>query len=76
MIHTILLPLFVLFGIYYTFCTLISLTSNKLLLIFLTLNAILIQITFIDVILPYPIHFNTKYFYYTIPVSIMAQFLL
>ena len=76
MIHSIRFPLFGLFGIYYTFCTLISLTSNKLLLIFLTLIAIFIQITFIDLILPYPIHFITKYFITKIPVSIMAQILL
>ena len=61
MIHTILLPLFGLLGIYYTFCTLISFTSNRLLLIFPTLPAIFIQITFIDLILPYPIHFITQY---------------
>ena len=51
MIHTIILPLFGLFRIYYTFCTLISLTSNKVLLIFLTLPAVFIQITFTDLIL-------------------------
>ena len=62
MIHTIILPVFGLLGTHYTFCTLISLTSNKLLLIFLTLIAIFIQTTFMDLILPYPIHFNTHYF--------------
>ena len=70
MIHTIMLPLFGLFGIYYTFCTLISLTCNNVSLIFLTLLAIFIQITLIDLILPYPIHFNTKYFItlYVVPL--------
>ena len=61
MIHTIILPLLVLLGVYYTFCTLISLTYNSLLLVFLTLNAIFIQTTCNDIILPYPIHFNTQY---------------
>ena len=70
MIHTILLPLFGLCGIYYTFCTLISLTSNKVLLFLLILLAVFIQITFIDLIFPYPIHFDTKYFItqYLIPL--------
>ena len=63
MIHTIILPLAGLCGIYYTFCTLISLISNKVLLLLLTLLAVFIQITFIDLILPCPIHFDTKYFF-------------
>ena len=62
MIHTTILPLFGLFGIEYTFRTLSSLTPNKLLLIFLTLIAILFKLPFIDLILPYPNHFNTKNF--------------
>ena len=62
MIDTILLPLFGLFGKSYTFFTLFSLTSNNVLLILLTLLAIFIQFTFIDLILPYPIHSDTKYF--------------
>ena len=74
MIHTTIFLLFGRFGIYYTFCTLISLTSNTLLLIFFTLIAILIQITFIDLILPNSLQ-NTI-FYFTILVSPMEQFLL
>ena len=62
MIHTILLPFFGQCGIYYTFCTLLSLTSNKVLLLLLTLLAVFIQITFTHLILPYPIHFDTNYF--------------
>ena len=67
MIHTILLPLFGLFGFYYTLCTLILLTSNKLLLIVRTLNAIFIQILFIDLILPYTIHFIIFFTQYLFP---------
>ena len=60
MIHAIILPLFGLLGIYYTICTLLSLTSNKFLLILLTIITVFLQITFIDIILPYPINFFTK----------------
>ena len=61
MLHTLILPLFGLLGIYYTFCTLTLLTTNKVLLLFLTIFTILIQISFIDIIIPYPINFNTQY---------------
>ena len=60
-IHTIVLPLFGLLGIYYTICTLLSLTSNKFLLTFLTIITLFLQIMFIDLTLPYPIHFTTQY---------------
>ena len=43
--------LFGLLGIYYTICTLLSLTSNKFLLIVLTILTVFLQITFIDIIL-------------------------
>ena len=61
MIHAILLPLFGLLAICYTICTLISFTTNKVLLIILTTITVFLQITFIDLILPYPINFNTKH---------------
>ena len=63
MIHAIILPLFGLLGIYYTICTLLSLTSNKFLLILLTVLTVFLQITFIDIILPYPINFTTKHIF-------------
>ena len=61
MLHTLILPLFGLLGIYYTFCTLTLFTSNKVLLIILTILTILVQIAFVDIIIPYPINFNTQY---------------
>ena len=62
MLHSIILPHSGVCGIHYTFGHFISLTSSKVLLILLTLLAVFIQITFIGLILPYPIHFDTKYF--------------
>ena len=44
------------------FCTLTSLTLNKLILMFLTQIAIFVQTTFIDLIFPYPIPFNIQFF--------------
>ena len=63
MIQAIILPLFGIFGIYYTICTLLSLTSNKFLLLLLTLITVFLQIAFVDIILPYPINFNTKHIF-------------
>ena len=60
MITSLILPLFGLLNIYYNFCTLLSLISNKIMLIRYTAGVIYYQITFVDLILPYNTQSSTK----------------
>ena len=62
MITSLILPLFGLLNIYYKFCTLLSLKSNKFILFRYTVVVIYYQITFVDLILPYNTQLSTKYF--------------
>ena len=61
MLTSIKLPLFGLLSIYHTFCTLLQDIQNPLLLSLCTVLTILLQVIFIDQILPYNSQFNTKY---------------
>ena len=61
MLLNTILPLFELFGILFTFYTLIAYISNKILLLLCTLLAISLQILFVDHFLPYHTHFDTEY---------------
>ena len=61
MLTSIVLPLFGLLSIYYTFYTLIQYVHNPFLLFVSTVLTILLQVVFIDQILPYNPQFNTKY---------------
>ena len=70
MLTSIVLPLFGLLSIYYTFYTLIHYIQNPILLFLSTVLTIFLQVVFIDQILPYNSQFNTKYllFQYTYPL--------
>ena len=61
MLTSIVLPLFGLLSIYYTFYTLIQYTQNPILLFISTALTNFLQDVFIDQILPYNSQFNTKY---------------
>ena len=61
MLTSIVLPLFGLLSIYHTFCTLITYIPKKFLLLFSSILTIVLQIVFVDQILPYNSKFNTKY---------------
>ena len=61
MLTSIILPLFGLLSIYHTFCTLLQYIQNPLLLSFCAVHTILIQVIFVDQILPYNSQFNTKH---------------
>ena len=60
MLTSIVLPLFGLLSIYYTFYTLIQYIRNPFLLFLCTVLTIFLQVVFIDQILPYNSQFNTK----------------
>ena len=60
MLTSLILPLFGLLGIYYTFHTLIQNIHNPFLLFLCTVLTILL-VAFVDQIIPYNSHFNTKY---------------
>ena len=68
MLTSIVLPLFGLLSIYYTFYTFIQ--YNPFLLFLCTVITIFLQVVFIDQILPYNSQFNTKYllFQYIYPL--------
>ena len=70
MLTSIVLPLFGLLCIYYTFFTLIQYIQNRFLLFFSTVLTIFLQVVFIDQILPYNSQFNTEYllFQYIYPL--------
>ena len=70
MLTSIVLPLFGLISIYYTFYTLIQNIQNPFLLFLSTVLTIFLQVVFIDQILPPYSHFNTKYllFQYIYPL--------
>ena len=61
MLTSIVLPLFGLLSIYYTFYTLIQYIQNKFLLFLSTVLTIILQVVIIAQILPYNSQFNTKY---------------
>ena len=61
MLTSILLPLFGLLSIYYTFYTFIQYIQNPFLLFLSTARTIFLQVVFIDKILPYNSQFNTKF---------------
>ena len=61
MLTSIVLPLFGLLSIYHTFKILIQYIQNPLLLFISIVLTILLQVIFIDQILPYNSQFNTKY---------------
>ena len=63
MLTSLILSLLGLLDINYTFCTLLSCMSNKFLLILCTVHVIFLQITFVDLILPYDTESSTKQFY-------------
>ena len=61
MLPSIVLPLFGLLSIHYTFYTLRQSIQNPFLLFLCTVLTIFLQVVFIDQILPYNSQFNTKY---------------
>ena len=61
MLACIILPLFELLSIYYTFHTFIQYIQNPLLLLLCTILTLFQQVVFVDQILPYNSQFNTKY---------------
>ena len=70
MLTSIVLPLFGLLSIYYTFYTPIQNIKNPFLLFLSTVLTIFLQVVFIDQILPYNSQFYTKYllFQYIYPL--------
>ena len=70
MLTSIVLPLFGLLSIYYTFYTLIQYIQNPFLLFLCTVLTKFLQVVLIDQILPYNSQFNTKYllFQYIFPL--------
>ena len=60
MLTSIVLPLFGLLSIYYTFYALIQYIHNPFLLFLCTVLTIFLQVVFIDRILPYNSQFNRK----------------
>ena len=71
MLTSIVLPLFGLLSIYYTFYTLIQYIQNPFLLFLCTVLTIFLQVVFIDQILPYNSQINTQYllFEYIYPLG-------
>ena len=59
MLTSLILPLFGLLSIYYTFYTLLQKIHNPFLLFLCTVLTIFLQVAFVDPILPY--NSNTKY---------------
>ena len=60
MLKSLVLPLFGLLSIYYTFYTLIQYIHNPILLFLCTVLTIFLQVVFVDQILPYNSQFNTN----------------
>ena len=61
MLTSLILPLFGLLSIYYTFYTLVQYIHNPSLLFLCTVLILFLQVAFVDKILPYNSLFNTKY---------------
>ena len=61
MLTNLVLPLFGLLSIHYTFSTLIQYIHNPFLLLLCTILTIFLQVLFVDQILPYNSYFNTKH---------------
>ena len=70
MLANLVLPLFGLLSIHYTFYTLIRYIQNPILLFLCTILTIILQVVFVDQTLPYNPYFNTKYllFQYIYPL--------
>ena len=70
MLTNLVLPLFGLLSIQYTFNTLIQYIQNPFLLFLCTVLTIFLQVVFVDQILPHNTYFNTKYllFQYIYPL--------
>ena len=70
MLTNLVLPLFGLLSIHYTFYTLIQFIQNPFLLFLCTVLTIFLQVVFVDQILPNNSQFNTKYllFQYIYPL--------
>ena len=62
MLTYLVLPLFGLLSFHYTFSTLIQYIHNPFLLLLCTILIILLQVIFVDQILPYNSYFNTNHF--------------
>ena len=60
MLASLILPLFGLLRVYYTFCTLLQYIRNPFLLFLCTVLTIFSQVAFVDQILPSSSQFNTK----------------
>ena len=65
MLTSLILPLFGLLSIYHTFCTLLQYLKNPLLLSLCTVLTILLQVVFVDQILPYNSHLIQNIFDYS-----------
>ena len=61
MLTSLILPLFGLLSIYYTFYTLVQYIHNPFPLFLCTVLTIFLQVAFVDQILPHNSQFNTKY---------------
>ena len=61
MLTSLILPLFELVSIYYTFCSLLQYIHKLFPLFLCTVLTIFLQVAFIDQILPYSSQFDTKY---------------
>ena len=61
MLTSLILPLFGLLSIYYTFYTLVQYLHNPFLLFLCTVLILFLRIVFVDQILPYISQFKTKY---------------
>ena len=70
MLTNLVLPLFGLLSIHYTFSTLIQYIHSPFLLFLCTILTISLQVIFVDQILPYNSYFNTKHllFHYIYPL--------
>ena len=69
MVTNLVLPLFGLLSIYYTFYTLIQYIHNSFLLFLCTVLTIFLQVAFVDQIVPYNSELNTKFlFQYIYPL--------
>ena len=65
MLTSLVLPLFGLLSLYYTFSTLVHYIHNPFLLLLCTVLTISLQVAFVDIILPYNSQFNTKSLFFS-----------
>ena len=61
MLASLILPLFGLLSLYYTFCTLLQYIHNTFLIFLCAVLTIFLQVAFVDQILPNNSQFNTNY---------------